>query len=66
VLRGILPLRQCAGVGLGGKLVAESGLILVLSHGEAPSCIIDGQYRIRLQRLTIQFSRPASAVDLLF
>ena len=40
MLRGILALRQRAGVGLGGKLVAKTGLvsgwILLLSHGEAP------------------------------
>ena len=64
MLRGVLALRQCAGVGLGGEFVAEACLVLVLSHGEAPS-YDEAQYRIRLQRLTIQFDRRRGDTALL-
>jgi hypothetical protein len=36
VLRSVLALRQCAEVRFRGKFIAKSGLILMLSHGEAP------------------------------
>jgi hypothetical protein len=66
MLWGVLPLGQCAGVGLAGKLVAKAGLILMLSHGEAPRSFDDGQYRTLLQGLTIQFSSRGSTVGLLY
>jgi hypothetical protein len=52
----ILPLRQRAGVGLSGKLIAKAGLvpgmIQLLSHGEAPLHLDVRQYRTRARPLT--------------
>jgi len=53
--------RQSAGVGFRRKLVIETGLvrklIRLMSHGEAPWCSNDGQYRIALRQMTIGIKR---------